>query len=59
MAKKFSIGDTVTDISGAKGKVVASDEARGRVAIKVTEEGVNSAMRKGKTYDIPASQVRK
>lgn len=55
---KHKVGDTVTDISGAKGKVVAVDPTRGRVAIKVTEEGTNSHMREGKTYDIPAKQVR-
>lgn len=55
---KFRVGQKVTDISGAEGKVVAVDPARKRVAVKVTDEGTNSHMRKGKTYDIPESQVK-
>lgn len=55
---KFRVGQKVTDVSGAKGKVVAVDPARKRVAIKVTDEGTNSHMREGKTYDVPESQVK-
>lgn len=58
MAKKFSIGQTVTDISGAKGKVVAVDSARGKIGIRVTEAGTNSHMREGHEYTVPISQVK-
>jgi preprotein translocase subunit YajC len=58
MAKKLSIGDTVTDVSGCKAEVVAVDTARNKVAIKVTEESGNSAMREGKTYTVPRAQVK-
>jgi len=58
MGKKFSIGQEVTDVSGAKGKVVAVDSDRGKVAIKITEEGTNSHMREGREYSVPAKQVK-
>lgn len=41
MAKaKFRIGDRVETVTGMEGKVIAVDTARGKVAVKATNDGV-------------------
>jgi preprotein translocase subunit YajC len=41
MAKaKFRIGDNVQTVTGLEGRVIAVDTARGRVAVKATNDGV-------------------
>lgn len=58
MSKKLNVGDTVTDISGAKAKVIGVDPARGKVAIKITESG-GPGTPEGKEMVVPDKQVRK
>lgn len=41
MAKsKYRVGDKVKTANGWEGKVIAVDSARGRVAVKATNDGV-------------------
>ncbi|WNN94720.1 hypothetical protein SEA_PHREDRICK_157 [Streptomyces phage Phredrick] len=58
MGKKLNVGDTVTDISGSKAKVIGVDNARGKVAIKITESNTPGTP-EGKEMVVPQNQVRK
>lgn len=41
---KFSTGDKVKTTSGLKGKVIQTDSARSKVAIKATNDGVGHSV---------------
>ena len=58
MAKpKFRVGDKVETANGWEGKVTAVDSARGKVAIKATNDGVGHD--RGKEDVFFESEVRK
>lgn len=58
MAKpKFRVGDNVKTANGWEGKVIAVDPARGRVAIKATNDGVGHD--RGKEDSFFEAEVRK
>lgn len=55
---KFSRGDKVVTSDGHKGKVIFTDSARGKVAVKVTEPGT-PGRNKGDEIAYDENEVRK
>lgn len=54
---KFKRGDKVETVDGRVGKVTFTDTARGKVAVKATEDGVGH--RKGDEQAYNEGEVRK
>lgn len=54
---KFSIGDKVKANDGLEGKVIFTDSARGKVAVKATNHGVGHNPGEERVY--PETNVKK
>lgn len=47
---KFNVGDKVETVTGAEGKVTATDPARGIVAVKATNDSMSHGKGQEKVY---------